>query len=219
MVRLLDYNRNELLDIRSRRRDGGDVSRADARTRFTPVSLGRRVVDRCGFAIFAGPGDAPKRAAVQLKPSIRACEHRDRVDNLEQSPCVVEPLQRSFPARAELDTRASTELLHRARHEHLAGHRLRRDSSGSVHCDTADVVAASVDLAGVETRPDADLFVSQIVLDRTSRPEPATRTSAAPPPATSADPSSHTSITKVLRSLLEPGVARATNIRTKTVVA
>ena len=79
------------------------------------------------------------------------------------------PFSDRSPRRAELDTRASTELLHRARHEHLAGHRLRRDSRGSVYCDTADVVAASVDLAGVETRPDADLFVSQIVLDRTSR--------------------------------------------------
>ena len=107
MVRFLDYNRKEHLDIRSKasRRWRGAPRRRCGAALTSCRSVDASSID-ADLPCLPG-GRRPKRAAVRLKPSVRACEHRAHVDNLEQRPCVVEPLQRSFPRRPELDTHAS----------------------------------------------------------------------------------------------------------------
>ena len=71
-------------------------------------------------------------------------------------PSAGDALELVFAAVVELKTRTRDEILHGARCEDLARLGVRRDALGDVYGDPSNIVAADLDLAGVQSNPDVD---------------------------------------------------------------
>src|SRR5215204_2160340 len=71
-------------------------------------------------------------------------------DRRPEVPLAGDPLQHLGAAVVEAEVRTDDEVLDRARDEHLARPGQRADSRADVDADAGDIVAAALDLAGVQ---------------------------------------------------------------------
>src|SRR5437016_11105048 len=92
--------------------------------------------------------DSPRRGSWRVEPSASDCK---------ETPCLRNTLELVFASILELEPRAADEILHRARNEHLAGSRHRRDTCADRDRDPRDLAVAHLALAGVESCSDLDL--------------------------------------------------------------
>ena len=68
-------------------------------------------------------------------------------------------------AVVEHDTGADDEVLHRARHEHLAWPGQRRHAGSKVDREASDVVGQDLDLTDVDARPDLEPKILDVIAD------------------------------------------------------
>ena len=97
-------------------------------------------------------------------------------DQDEQAPWLRYSFEVVLAAILEPKVRAGDEILHRARHEHLARSGKGRDACPDRDCDSGDLAVGYLALAGMQTRPDCDLELAERVADRRSGANGASRT-------------------------------------------
>src|SRR4029453_16882044 len=96
---------------------------------------------------------------------------RSAVGHREQLPGALDALELAGAAVGQGDAGAGAQVADGPGHQDLAGVGLGQDPGGEVDGDAADVVAAQLDLAGVEPGPDLDVDVDELVAEGDRRAE------------------------------------------------